>query len=309
MRFEDLQVFISVVEYGSMIKAAEELHLSQQTISLTIKSLESELQKKLLIRSKKGSTVTEDGKEVYLVAKDVLKKISTLYPSDSPNEKKMSCAKFSILYAPAFFPIVNNLINEIMIASSTTNIFTNECDAFQLDEMILNNKTADNIIMTTIDAADFEKYCSHLNDQNGYVLAKSRLKLAVGVNSKLSSKKTISLYSLEKIPHIVYKCREGVGGDFFSSVVNAYGVQMKNIISLNDTNMINKYIINGWGYSLVADYGKTNFGENTTTRSIPITPRIDILFVVIFPQKINDSISACEEIFKTLYYDKWEGTF
>ena len=52
--FKQMRYFISVVETGSFTKAAEECYISQSAISQQIKSLEDELDVKLLRRNKKS---------------------------------------------------------------------------------------------------------------------------------------------------------------------------------------------------------------------------------------------------------------
>ncbi len=55
---------IAVDRYGSISKAAQELYISQSTISLSLINLEEELGFTLLNRSKRGITFTAEGKEV-----------------------------------------------------------------------------------------------------------------------------------------------------------------------------------------------------------------------------------------------------
>lgn len=65
MDFIKIEAFLKVVEYGSISKAAENLYLSQSTLSDRIKNLEKDLNIKLFIRKGgfKGVELTEKGKE------------------------------------------------------------------------------------------------------------------------------------------------------------------------------------------------------------------------------------------------------
>ena len=56
MEFKQLQSFVSVVQRKSFTKAAEELYLSQPTISTHIYQLEEELHTKLILRTDRKST-------------------------------------------------------------------------------------------------------------------------------------------------------------------------------------------------------------------------------------------------------------
>ena len=55
---------ITIIEKGSFTKAAEELGYTQSAISQMVHSLEEELSTTLILRSRKGITLTPDGKEL-----------------------------------------------------------------------------------------------------------------------------------------------------------------------------------------------------------------------------------------------------
>lgn len=57
------EVFMKVVHKGSFTKAAEELGYSQSAVSQMVKALEEELSTTLISRSRKGITLTPDGKQ------------------------------------------------------------------------------------------------------------------------------------------------------------------------------------------------------------------------------------------------------
>ena len=72
MEFKHLEVFIKLVENLSFSAAAEELNISQPTVSLHIKQLEEELDTPLFIRSTRELKITEEGTMLYREAKDLL---------------------------------------------------------------------------------------------------------------------------------------------------------------------------------------------------------------------------------------------
>lgn len=72
MRIEQLEYLREVVKRRSMNKASEKLHVAQQTLSTAIKSLENELNVKLLDRTYQGVFPTTIGQEVVDWADTVL---------------------------------------------------------------------------------------------------------------------------------------------------------------------------------------------------------------------------------------------
>ena len=72
MEFKHLQAFAAVVKKNSFSRAAEELYLSQPTVSMYIRQLEEELNTVLLVRTTKSLEVTPKGREVYEYAVSIL---------------------------------------------------------------------------------------------------------------------------------------------------------------------------------------------------------------------------------------------
>ena len=74
-----LEVFVATAEYCSFTKAAEDLHLTQSTVSMHIRTLEEVLDVCLIERgARKKVILTEEGKRVYSIAKDILSRLDAL---------------------------------------------------------------------------------------------------------------------------------------------------------------------------------------------------------------------------------------
>ncbi|CAH0221730.1 LysR family transcriptional regulator [Peribacillus simplex] len=72
MSLAKYEVFSTVVEMGSLTKAAESLNLTQSAVSYSIANLESELGFPLLIRSRSGITLTSNGHSILKSIRNVL---------------------------------------------------------------------------------------------------------------------------------------------------------------------------------------------------------------------------------------------
>lgn len=88
MEFKHLEVFVKLVENLSFSAAAEELNISQPTVSLHIKQLEEELDTPLFIRSTRELKITEEGTLLYREAKDLLQqRLALIDRFTNPNQK------------------------------------------------------------------------------------------------------------------------------------------------------------------------------------------------------------------------------
>ena len=72
MNFNQLEAYVSVVRNRSFSRAAEEIYLSQPTVSAYIHALESECEAMLLVRSTREVCPTEAGEIFYEYAKELL---------------------------------------------------------------------------------------------------------------------------------------------------------------------------------------------------------------------------------------------
>ena len=78
MDFEQLKIFIAVVEQGSFTKAAETLYISHSTTSRNVAALEGNLNVRLLIRDSRGLKLTEAGNLLYREGQVLLQKAQEL---------------------------------------------------------------------------------------------------------------------------------------------------------------------------------------------------------------------------------------
>lgn len=78
MQLRSLEVFVAIVEEDGFTKAAETLYVGQPTLSKTIQKLEQELNVTLFDRSSKKIKLTDEGKLLYHMSKDVLAKVNSI---------------------------------------------------------------------------------------------------------------------------------------------------------------------------------------------------------------------------------------
>lgn len=72
MKQLQLKYFLEVIQQNSFTRAAENLFISQSTLSKSIKTLENELGVTLFIREPRNLKLTDEGKMFYNYAKDIL---------------------------------------------------------------------------------------------------------------------------------------------------------------------------------------------------------------------------------------------
>lgn len=81
MQLNQFKFLVAVDHYGSISRAAQELYISQSTVSLALINLEEELGVTLLNRSKRGVSFTAEGKLVLGRAKAIMEQVEGLLAS------------------------------------------------------------------------------------------------------------------------------------------------------------------------------------------------------------------------------------
>lgn len=118
MNLIHLHYFMVAVQCGSIAKAAEKLYMDRGNLSTIISTLEKKYEVPLLIRTNKGITLTEFGKQFYVFAEHVLQEHAQLEQSFS--NQLLTNEKSELLI---FFPNGLNTISFFDVFNSFNEIF------------------------------------------------------------------------------------------------------------------------------------------------------------------------------------------
>lgn len=92
MNLRQLEAFIKVSDSKSFSKAAQELYLTQPTVSAHIQTLEKELKVRLFVRNTKTVKLSEDGKTLYQYARQMIEleqEIQSMFSKVAEQKEKM----------------------------------------------------------------------------------------------------------------------------------------------------------------------------------------------------------------------------
>ena len=109
MNLKQLEAFVKVTESGSFSKAAKLLFLTQPTVSAHISSLEKELDSRLFVRNTKEVKLSEEGKQLYQYARQMVeleKEIEQVFSKDAHREEKCITIATSTIPAQYVLPAI-----------------------------------------------------------------------------------------------------------------------------------------------------------------------------------------------------------
>lgn len=121
MRLEQLQCLVDVAQTGSISKVAQQAFMTQQAISLNLKQLEKELGCTLLIRSKKGVRLTQEGETTLAFAKQVLEQRAELTKAIDAIQNRKEDDKEINLNICSISNVTNVVLPQIIAKLNDTN--------------------------------------------------------------------------------------------------------------------------------------------------------------------------------------------
>lgn len=215
MQLEQLLYLTKIVEKSSFIAASNELFISQQALSISIKKLEDELGCKLFERTKNGVHLLEEGKYVYKKAKEILHACDELLVHFEPQTDLLS---------GELIVAANSSIKEFALPKVISYFMRTHPEVHLSCITAENDRIVDMIASNDIDIG-FIPY------------------LQIDKNTKLFLPKNISFYPLYKF---TFDCVISPASSFAQyKTISMSTILKKNIIVNNysNTNMNNNIIL------------------------------------------------------------------
>lgn len=246
MRIQQLQYLEEIVKTGSINEAAKRLFLTQPSVSNAIKELENELNLKLLLRSKIGVTLTDEGREFMIYARQILDQVYLLEERYTQKSKRKQAFSVS---AQHYAFVVHAFVELIRGVESEKYQFT-------LRETETQN------ILTDLSSFKSEIGILYLNDFNQKVLKKlfkekdlvftplfdAKPHVFVGIQNPLTKKATVSLEDLDDYPYLSYE--QGEGNSFYFSEEILSTLDHKKQIKVSDRATIFNLMVGLNGYTI-----------------------------------------------------------
>lgn len=215
MRIEVLKYFVVTAECRSMTMASNIMHVSQQCISREIKQLEEELGVQLLVRSKKGTELTKEGRIVYQRTKKILKQISELANLFEQKINMSITFGYYIGFSDAVNVILDIFDNFNKVLSINTIFYSTE----KLEEDVKYGNI--DIALRQIEQENLEYEISN-EDYIHYILLKEPVEILMNAEKVDRGQSVFYLHTLRKYPMIFY-CSSQNEKPLFERIAQRYG--------------------------------------------------------------------------------------
>lgn len=260
MNLKQLEAFVKVAEDGSFSKAAKALYLTQPTISAHISSLEKELNARLFIRNTKEVSLSEDGRELYQYASQMVeleKKIEEVFSEEARRDTKCITIATSTIPAQYILPDILATFNE---KYPTEQFKVMEMDSSKVIEMVVSHMADigftgtvlekkhckyipfynDELVLITPNTEKYQKYAENPNDlewireegmimrEEGSGTRKEAEKLLRSMG--LSAEKLNIVATIENAETIKRSVRSGMGVTVISRLAAQEDVDNGNVL-------------------------------------------------------------------------------
>lgn len=297
MTLQQLKYVIEVAECGSITEAARLLHISQPSVSNSIRELEAEVQITIFIRSRKGIKLSTDGREFLSYARQVVQQAAMLESRFITERSAKQWFCVSTHHHPFASQAFIQMIREFGLEEYEFAL--NETKTHDIIENVLTMFSEIGILyISDYNRSVIEKI---LKDKD---LAFHRLFTTVphvllSSNHPLAQHKQISLVDLELFPYLSY-CQGAHASFYFSEeVLNSY--KPKKIIKVSDRAAMVDCMAGLNGYTITGGV-KPGEGYQNPIISIPLQldSEVQIGYIVNKARHLSELCERYIEILKLI---------
>lgn len=246
MRIQQLEYLEKIVAYGSINEAAKALFLTQPSLSSAVKDLEEEMGIQILLRSSHGVSLTPEGREFMIYARQILDQVHLMkekYQENVPRKQAFSVsAQHYAFVVHAFVELIKSV----------------NADEYQFT---LRETETENILE---DLTEFKSELGilYLNSFNEKVMRKmfkerqlqfvplftATPHVFVSRDNPLAKREMIALEDLEPYPYLSYE--QGERNSFYFSEEILSTLERKMEIKVSDRATIFNLMVGLNGYTI-----------------------------------------------------------
>lgn len=285
MNKRELSYFLKVYEYKSIKKAAEDLFISSQGLSKTIKNLESELGVTLFTRTSQGVEPTIHAHNLRRRAKIIITEFENI-KNDMLLEKEVTT---TVLHVSSTYGMLKYLtldfIQEFYAQYPNIRLNIMEYPETLIEYMLKEEQIEIAFLSAPVDATNFEaNFCvSHKNY------------LIINKNNPLAKKDCITFEDLRDVPI-------AVSGREFNTYNNSINLWLKNgvtpniLLETSEVRFIHEVARRNWGIGIILDF--IAYGDKSADTVIRPVPGESCGKDVYLVKKVGSTLSKEAQCFE-----------
>lgn len=245
MEIRQLQIFLAVMEYSSVTKAAEHLYLTPGAVSLRLRNLAAELHVELFVRLGKRLVPTQAALRLAEKARSVIRQVSEIH-QEFDNDPLLDTRPFH--FATGATALIHRLGRPLRLLRKKypqTSIQVNVAVTEEIVAGLLNRRY--DLGLISLPVTDNRIKTLPLFEEELLLLRPS----PTTGRSKQTAR--IKPTDLEDVPFLLYPKSSNMRAiidTFFTEV----GVTPRVVMEASDTEAIKRLVESGFGYSILPEY-------------------------------------------------------
>jgi DNA-binding transcriptional LysR family regulator len=287
MTLLQLRYIVKIVECGSMNEAARELFISQPALSSSVKDLEKEMGITIFTRSSRGISLTTEGSEFLMYARQILDQTGLLeerFKHTKPRKQLCQVSTQHYMFAvEAFVRLIESSDSEeyeFSIRESATREIIDDVANMHSEIGILYLSDFNHDVITKLLR---ERHLSF------HPIFRARPQVFISRKNPLAAKKQLTMEDLKDYPFLQYE--QGEEGSFYFAEEPLWPEFSKKQINVTDRATILNFIVGLNGYTVCSGIDNEDLNTEKIT-TIPLKSNREMLIGWIINDRTNLSAAA-----------------
>lgn len=257
-----LHIFLKITQTLSITKAAEELHLTQPAVSIQLKNFQNQFDIPLTEVVGRKLFVTDFGKEIALVAEDILQKVATInYKTHAFRGQLSGRLKISVVSTGKY--VMPYFLSEFMQLNEGVDLRMDVTNKASVLESLENNEVDFSLVSIVPQLIQVEKL--DLLENNLYLIGPSSSSLRNAEYQK-------DIFS--EIP-LIFREKGSGTRQTMEKFVTEENILVKKKMELTSNEAVKQAVLAGLGYSIMPVIGikselKDGMLQQVNVKGLPI---------------------------------------
>lgn len=281
---QQLKYIVVVAEKGKISAAAQDLFISQPSLTNAIHDLEAEVGFGIFNRTNRGIELTKDGSRFLTYARQVVEQMSLLENTflETPLEKQhfqVSAQHYSF--------VVNAFVDLLKEKNyDEYDVTLRECRTFEIISDVKNARSQLGILYTSgFNVKIISKFLQD-NHLDFFPLFQTMPHVFINKTHPLAEKKIVTLENLKPYPYLSFE--QGEYNSFYFSEEILSTVSRKKAIHVSDRATLFNLLIGLNGYTISTGIISEELnGENIISRPLDVDEKIKLGYIVKHGEPLN----------------------
>ena len=305
VKIKQLEYLIKIAECGSISKAAQELYISQPSLTKAIGSLEEEFDVQLLLRKPRGVELTIEGKSFLHYARSVVTAASALQSNFSGHG---GAGRSQLFIATQQLDFVHDLVLKTYLQNQERSLHYNlvETDRNDVTRMVLDGKADIGLLVRSSTDAKSYLWNTEAKRLSIHSLDAAGVYVCLGPYSPYYHRKSLRFSEVEQCPQVVLDMEEAATqGLFVDNKDNHFN--MDKAIFFNSVSACEKFLLETEAVLYIAKWATGCF-RDPRIRVLPVPEASDSESELIWIKRRGDPLTPTETQFLQHLYQYFGKT-